>query len=1248
MATYLFDKEQRLMKIVPDNHTLASKQTQEITDGLLNDYLTVTVQNNETLLDSEYMAVKAHEGNSQTFDMYRITNVQTSDDTTTFTGIQLAYYELAGYVAEDIRPVNRSVSYVANQLLNGTEWRVGYVENNLPNVTDTFYYLSVKDSFAKLQEIANCEVIFKVEISGQGVTDKWVEIYSKLGDRTLKRFNYGSNALTVEREIGKNDIYTALIGRGKGEETGDGYGRKLTFEDVAWTTASGNPVNKPKGQKYVEIPQATAEYGIKTSSGKVPRIGIVEFSEEKDAEKLLQATYNSLVGVARPQVQFKSTVINIGSTNIGDTVTIHRHDLDIHYETRVYKVVRDKLDDNFTEVTLGDAVTQSSTRKQAQFNSTINSLLTNQNELEVQVNYVSQTADGKNNINYGNVEPNQKRTGDLWFRDHPSLIGESQMLIWDGNNWIIESDTSDLTKVQSEVAKHTDEIADVTQSANDAVAKADQAIEDAGFIKLDVAQVKTDALTTAGTAQSAYNNAGTALNKADTAISTTGNLSLVVDDLERAVTFKADSSRVDTISGKVDSQAIQIKANADGLVFKADKSAVDTISQTVSQHTNDISINAQAINARLTETQVNNLVSGKNYVNQTQLNTTANGLQLDITKVSTDLTNLEIGGRNLLANSNFATKNLNGWLNNGGATYQVVDGKNVARIGLSNGIYQDTATPFAGIYSYSFLARAGTNGVIAKVGFLNAGASAYKSFSLTSGWKRYSYTTPFPIQAGELFHIYSNGILFYITEVKVEEGGKATDWSLAPEDQATLEQFTTLNATVNGLQITVGNKADDTKVTQLAAQWTQTTNLANGHTGQIANLGTDINLRVTKADLISQINVQSNNILIQSGKLYLDAASVVFSGNAFIPSAAITSLKADKITAGTLNAANVNIINLNVSEIVGLNSNFIQSNWNQNGSDVVINAGGLISQTGNLKTTLNAGQITNSSGTKSGTINALGMQIYDSAIGQTTKLYSEGIQFDWYGITRGITQTSEGLEIKPTTGSGARLNSALHLTTGTGNDKIAYLQLSNIDGGTNSRLEMNRLQLSLRHPNGGSLDIADYDYNGQLGRINSGKFRTTTVDGRGIQMEVSQISALAGNQTIYIMPSGTGELRIGDGSANPTLWPVRAQSFVQGSSRNYKTNIKEYKAEALSLLNSMNVVEYDLIKDVESGVINKQIGFISEDSHSISSLDEKGIDIYKTTAVSVKGIQQLSEITYKHEMKIAELEKIIIELKGDK
>ncbi|WP_237755733.1 gp58-like family protein [Lacticaseibacillus paracasei] len=95
-----------------------------------------------------------------------------------------------------------------------------------------------------------------------------------------------------------------------------------------------------------------------------------------------------------------------------------------------------------------------------------------------------------------------------------------------------------------------------------------------------------------------------------------------------------------------------------------------------------------------------------------------------------------------------------------------------------------------------------------------------------------------------------------------------------------------------------------------------TPDVQSGTDSQITQLQDAINLRVSKGDVLSQINLEANRALIQSGKLVLDAPTVVFTGNAFIPSAAIASLSADKITTGTLNAANINVINLNGNSIV--------------------------------------------------------------------------------------------------------------------------------------------------------------------------------------------------------------------------------------------------------------------------------------------------------------------------------------------
>ena len=65
---------------------------------------------------------------------------------------------------------------------------------------------------------------------------------------------------------------------------------------------------------------------------------------------------------------------------------------------------------------------------------------------------------------------------------------------------------------------------------------------------------------------------------------------------------------------------------------------------------------------------------------------------------------------------------------------------------------------------------------------------------------------------------------------------------------------------------------------------------------EINQLQDAINLRVTKGDLISQINLQAGTSLIQSNKLVLDAKTTVITGDAFIPSAAIAELDADKLT----------------------------------------------------------------------------------------------------------------------------------------------------------------------------------------------------------------------------------------------------------------------------------------------------------------------------------------------------------------
>lgn len=217
-----------------------------------------------------------------------------------------------------------------------------------------------------------CEILFKCELSGEGITDKWIEVYKQIGEYSNERFEYGDKALTIEKEIDRSNIYTSLIGRGRGEEVGDGYGRRIEFDQVYWSKANGDPLDKPTGKISLEIPEMTELYGIPTKDGKRRKREKVEIFEDcEDPVELIKLTYQALVSYSRPLIQFKTTVF--GGDDLGNILTIHRYDRGYHYETRIFSVKIDRLTGK-VEAGLGDNLNTSSTRQSSNTQNAIQSL----------------------------------------------------------------------------------------------------------------------------------------------------------------------------------------------------------------------------------------------------------------------------------------------------------------------------------------------------------------------------------------------------------------------------------------------------------------------------------------------------------------------------------------------------------------------------------------------------------------------------------------------------------------------------------------------------------------------------------------------------------------------------------------------------------------------------------------------------------------------------------------------------------
>lgn len=363
MSLVFLNRNQETIKFVSKARNIFENiQTKEITKDkteLMYNVLNSTVKYDKELLDAYYFGVKESDGS---FALFRITSSSDQDDKLSFVGPHFAADELDGYTIKDIRPKNETIVSIANRLLEGTEWRVGYVEDGLKRISGSFYYVSVKEALKQLQGYG-CEIVFKSKVTSEGITDKWIEIYRQIGKESNVRFAYGQKALSVVREESRSELYTSVIGRGRGEEVGDGYGRRIEFDSVEWSRAKGNPLDKPKGQIFLEIPDMTRLYGIPMKNGNMRKRETVKIFEDiEDPEELLKATYEYLLECSRPLIQFRTTVL--GGDDIGNIVTVHHHERGYHYKTRIFKVVIDYRNKR-VQADLGDNLTRSATRQTA-------------------------------------------------------------------------------------------------------------------------------------------------------------------------------------------------------------------------------------------------------------------------------------------------------------------------------------------------------------------------------------------------------------------------------------------------------------------------------------------------------------------------------------------------------------------------------------------------------------------------------------------------------------------------------------------------------------------------------------------------------------------------------------------------------------------------------------------------------------------------------------------------------------------
>ena len=344
---YFLDNDLQLQKIVTSKNIYETNHEHELNGYIIADALLPLDYVKKFIDKVEYFGYY-YRG---TFYLHKIQSTEDlhQDDVCLISGRHIFFDDmLYGKLIEDVRPQNRNALDILNSTIAAnSRWRPQLVDTT-GTLSTNFYWQPMFDVIEFVNKEFRLDFLPKVLFDGQKINGFDIEFAEKIGNDTAIRIPFGYRTLELTHEIDYSEIVTKLVVHGKGEEVGDGYGRRINIADVDF---SRNGVKSPKGSLYLEDESLTATYG---NDGQTPREGREVFEDIESPSELAEAGYNLYQEVSRPRMAFEAKVADIGDVGIGDSVMIIRREHDLYFKARIHKVKVDLLNPDDAEVELGD------------------------------------------------------------------------------------------------------------------------------------------------------------------------------------------------------------------------------------------------------------------------------------------------------------------------------------------------------------------------------------------------------------------------------------------------------------------------------------------------------------------------------------------------------------------------------------------------------------------------------------------------------------------------------------------------------------------------------------------------------------------------------------------------------------------------------------------------------------------------------------------------------------------------------
>lgn len=359
---FIYDRDEELTLILSDDTIPYTGHLDEELNGTLTLELEVIADDPQVdaIENDGRIVTRNADGEFMEFIIREVKDVDGSSGTIKDIYAEGGEYELideflTGYTASDVE-----IGEALETILEGARWDVGKVESFIGSQSIDLENMSKKKAIYELLNQYDCDIKYRIEINGNKIINRYVDIMKNRGEDNGKRFEDTKDILSTTRTLDSTQVKTAMYGRGASGVIYENEDVRLDFGDIEWKEEDGDPVDKPKGQTWVGDPDALDKWGY--GKGTRHRFGFYDGQEEDPAVLLLNTwkelqKTNDANNTYEFDVIYLSTIMDIPHEDIrlGDTVyAINRRiSPDVQVKLSVIEYNHNLNDPKLSTVTLG-------------------------------------------------------------------------------------------------------------------------------------------------------------------------------------------------------------------------------------------------------------------------------------------------------------------------------------------------------------------------------------------------------------------------------------------------------------------------------------------------------------------------------------------------------------------------------------------------------------------------------------------------------------------------------------------------------------------------------------------------------------------------------------------------------------------------------------------------------------------------------------------------------------------------------